>query len=140
MAEMKTKPTEVSVDAFLDKVTDDKTRKDCDILINLMEKVTGEKPVMWGSSIVGFGKYHYKYNSGHEGEICLTGFSPRKGNLSLYVLAGVEGQNDLLAKLGKYKAGKGCLYIKKLDDVDINVLETLIIKLVDFLKKKRGGK
>jgi Domain of unknown function (DU1801) len=140
MAEMKTKPTEVSVDAFLDKVTDDKTRKDCDILINLMEKVTGEKPVMWGSSIVGFGKYHYKYNSGHEGEICLTGFSPRKGNLSLYVLAGVEGQNDLLAKLGKYKAGKGCLYIKNLDDVDINVLETLIIKLVDFLKKKRGGK
>lgn len=91
---------------------------------------------MWGPSIVGFGKYHYKYDSGHEGEICLTGFSPRKRNISLYVLAGFPGQADLLKKIGKHKAGKGCLYIKKLEDVNVSILESLIEQSVDFLKKK----
>ncbi|MDF2433079.1 MAG: hypothetical protein JWP44_2710 [Mucilaginibacter sp.] len=135
MTEMKTKPTEVSVETFLEK-TDNKTREDCNKLIDLMERITGEKPKMWGPSIIGFGQYHYKYASGHQGDICLTGFSPRKGNLSLYLLAGFEGQADLLSRLGKHKAGKGCLYIKKLEDVDMVVLENLVVKSIDSIQKK----
>jgi Domain of unknown function (DU1801) len=136
MAEAKTKPTEQPVETFLDTVSGDKVRDDCRAIIQLMKKVTGEKPRMWGPSIVGFGSYHYKYESGHEGDICLTGFSPRKQNLSLYVLAGFPGQEALLKKLGKYKAGKGCLYVKKLEDIEVGVLETLIKMSVDFLKMK----
>ena len=139
MAEVKTKLTEQTIESFLDKIPDEKARNDCYTITRLMEKVTGEKPKMWGTAIIGFGQYHYKYDSGREGDICLTGFSPRKGNLSLYVLAGSEGQEELLAKLGKHKTGKGCLYIKKLDDVDINVLESLIIRSFDLLKKKHPG-
>jgi hypothetical protein len=139
MAAVKTKPTEQTIKSFLDKVPDEKARNDCYTLIRIMEKVTGEKPKMWGPAIIGFGQYHYKYDSGREGDICLTGFSPRKGSLSLYVLAGFKGQEELLAKLGKHKIGKGCLYIKKLDDVDINVLERLIIRSFEFLKKKHAG-
>lgn len=111
-------------------------RDDCYALIQLMEKVTGEKAKMWGPAIIGCGQHHYKYDSGHEGDICLTGFSPRKANLTLYVLAGSPGQEELLQKLGKHKAGKGCLYVKKLDDVDMDILESLIKQSVDFLKKK----
>jgi Domain of unknown function (DU1801) len=140
MAEQKTKQTEQSVEGFLEKVADEKVRRDCFTIIKLMQKVTGLPPKMWGPAIVGFGKYHYKYESGHEGDICVTGFSPRKANLSLYVLAGFPGQDDLLNKLGKHKTGKGCLYIKKLDDVDVDILETLIKKSFDFMKKKHGGK
>jgi hypothetical protein len=136
MADVKTKPTAINAASFLDKIADEKVRKDCDVLIQMMEKATGEKPLMWGPSIIGFGKYHYKYDSGYEGDICLTGFSPRKGNLSLYVLAGFEGQSALLSKLGKHKAGKGCLYIKKLEDVNLDVLESLVKQSVDFLSKK----
>jgi hypothetical protein len=136
MAENKTKPTEQTVEGFLDKTTDPKALNECFTLINMMEKAVGEPPKMWGPSIIGFGRYHYKYDSGREDEICLTGFSPRKGNLSLYVLNGFPGQAGLLAKLGKHKAGKGCLYIKKLDDVDLDVLERLVNESVDFLKKK----
>ncbi|HEY4322409.1 MAG TPA: DUF1801 domain-containing protein [Mucilaginibacter sp.] len=133
---MKTKPTEVNVESFLDKLTDENARNDSFKLIQLMEKVIGEKAKMWGLSIVGFGKYHYKYDSGHEGEICLSGFSPRKGNLSLYVLAGFPGQEDLLARLGKHKAGKGCLYLKKLDDVNLDILESLVKQSADYTRKK----
>jgi len=135
MAEVKTKPNEASVDEFLTR-TDDGTRKDCYTLINLMEKVTGEKAKMWGPAIIGFGQYHYKYASGHEGDICKIGFSPRKGNLSLYVLAGAEGQNALLEKLGKYKAGKGCLYVKKLSDINIEVLESMAKNTMKYLEDK----
>lgn len=135
MAEQKTKPTEQSVESFLDQVADEKVRDDCYELINLMKKVTGSEPKMWGPSIIGFGEYHYKYDSGHEGDSCLTGFSPRKQNISLYVMPGFE-HTDLQDKLGKYKAGKGCLYIKKLDDVDRKVLEGLIKQSVEFLRKK----
>ena len=138
MAEMKTKPNEASVDDFLTK-TDDDTRKDCYTLINLMEKVTGEKPKMWGPAIIGFGQYHYKYASGHEGDICKVGFSPRKGKLSLYVLAGAEGQHALLEKLGKHKAGKGCLYIKKVSDIDLGVLESMIRNTMRHLESKFGA-
>jgi len=139
MAEAKTKPTEKSVDSFIATVEDDKVRADCYAIINLMEKVTGEKPKMWGPAIIGFGKYAYKYESGHSGEICLIGFSPRKANISLYGLSGFPGQIELLQKLGKHKTGKGCLYIKKLTDVDIDVLESIIKQSVNFLKKEHSN-
>jgi len=140
MVEQKTRPTEISVESFLDKVADEKVRDDCSSLIKLMKKVTGSKPKMWGPSIVGFGSYHYKYESGHEGYSCLTGFSPRKGNISLYVMGATTEQSDLLKKLGKHKAGKGCLYVKKLGDIDTAVLEKLVEKSVSSLKKKYPDK
>jgi len=136
MAEPKTIPTKQSVAAYLDQIKDQQVREDCLSLSNLMKTLTGSQPQMWGPNIVGFGKYHYKYPSGHEGEICLIGFSPRKENISLYVLAGFIGQAELLDTLGKHKAGKGCLYIKKLKDINMNVLESLIKQSIDFLRKK----
>jgi hypothetical protein len=136
MSEAKTKLTEKSVDSFLETITDQYVRNDCRSIISLMENITGEKAKMWGPAIIGLGKYNYKYDSGHSGEICLTGFSPRKANITLYVLAGFPGQDELLQKLGKYKTGKSCLYIKKLSDINIDVLEYLIKQSVDFLKKK----
>ena len=139
MAEQKTKPTEQSVSNFLDTIENEQVRDDCYALVKLMKKITGAEPKMWGPSIIGFGKYHYKYDSGHEGDSCLTGFSPRKQNISLYVMLGIMDNEDLLKKLGKHKAAKGCLYIKKLDDVDIAVLEKLIKRSVDTLRKKYPG-
>ena len=136
MTEVKTKPTEISADSFIATIEDDKVRADCYTIINLMENITGEKPKMWGPAIIGFGKYTYKYESGRSGEICITGFSPRKANITLYVLAGFPGQEELLQKLGKHKSGKGCLYIKKLDDVKVDVLESLIKESIKFLKEK----
>jgi len=139
MAEQKTKPTEQTVANFLDGVADENVRKDCFDLVRLMEKATAFPPVMWGGSIVGFGQYHYKYESGHEGYSCLAGFSPRKQNISLYVM-GFENRQTLLDKLGKYKAGKGCLYIKKLSDVDSQVLEQLVKESAAYLQKKYPNK
>jgi uncharacterized protein DUF1801 len=124
MAEQKTKPTTASVDAFLAKVPSEKMRQDSYALVKIMKRVTGDDPVMWGPSIVGFGGYHYKYDSGHEGDMCITGFSPRKAAISLYVLAGYPGQTELLKRLGKHKAAVGCLYINKLDDVDLECWRT----------------
>ena len=138
--EAKTKKTEQSVDSYLEAIADPSVKEDCKTLIGLMQKVSGHPPKMWGPSIIGFGSYHYKYDSGHEGDICMVGFSPRKSNLSLYVLAGAPGQTDLLQKLGKHKAGKGCLYVKKLEDVDQDVLESLIKKGIDHIKTKFGKK
>ncbi len=140
MAEQKTKPTDQSVESFLDKVPDEKVRDDCYTIIKLMKKATGSTPKMWGPAIIGFGKYHYKYDSGHEGDACLTGFSPRKPNITLYVMANFASREDLLKKLGKHKASKACLYIKKLEDVNVTVLEQLIKKSVDFIKKKYPDK
>lgn len=140
MAEPKTKPTQQSVQDFLDKIENEQVRDDCYTLIKLMKKATGSEPKMWGPSIVGFGKYHYKYDSGHEGDSCLTGFSPRKQNISLYVMPGIMDNQDLLKDLGKHKAAKGCLYIKKLDDVNMNVLEKLVKRSVETLKKKYPAK
>lgn len=136
MAEQKTKPTQVSVASFIDNIASEQVRDDCRELVKLMKKVTGMPPKMWGPSIVGFGQYHYKYDSGHEGDSCLTGFAPRKGKISLYVMCGLEQQQDLLKKLGKHQAAKGCLYIKKLKDVDTAVLEKIIKGCVDDLKKR----
>lgn len=126
MSELKTKPTEASVEEFLQGLADPKQRADCLTMLKLMTEVTKTKPRMWGSSIVGFGDYHYKYPSGGEGDWFLTGFSPRKGNLTLYIMAGFDGYADLLAKLGKYKTGKSCLYIKRLEDVDLATLKKLV--------------
>jgi len=125
MAENKTKPTTVSVPEFLD-ACDEVRRADAKALASLMQKVTGHEPTMWGPSIVGFGSYHYTYESGHEGDMLVVGFSPRKAANVLYGAIGFEGAEALLAKLGKHTTGKGCLYIKKLADVDVKVLEALL--------------
>jgi len=130
MAENKTKATRVSPTAFIKKVANEQQRKDAKELIAMMQKITGEPPKMWGSSIIGFGTCHYVYDSGREGDICLMGFSPRKPNLVLYIGAALQDES-LTSKLGKYKTGKGCLYIKRLDDVDRRVLRTLIAKAVE---------
>lgn len=135
-AELKTKETKASVEAFLDKQPE-AVAADCRAIIKLMSKATGEEPKMWGPAIVGFGRYHYKGASGREGEWMITGFSPRKVNLSLYILSGLDKETALLAKLGKHTTGKGCLYIKKLADVDMKVLERLIVKGVKGMEKLR---
>ena len=133
MAELKTKPTEVSVDDFLKGVEHPRRAEDARTLLALMRRITGKRPKMWGPSIVGFGSYRYKYASGREGEWFLTGFAPRKRNLTLYIMAGFENYDSLLADLGKYKTGKSCLYINKLEDVDIPTLRELIRQSVTHL-------
>ena len=136
MAEQKTKPTKASVSAFLKAVENPVRRADAKTVKALMERITGWKAKMWGPSIVGFGQYHYKYDSGHEGTSIVTGFSPRKANLVIYIMPGYVDYGPLMAKLGKHKTGKSCLYINKLADVDLKVLETLIRKSVAYMKKK----
>lgn len=126
MAELKTQPHEGSVEAFLNGVEDDGKREDAFALLKLMEEVTGEAATMWGDSIVGFGSYHYRYASGREGDWFLTGFSPRKRNLTLYIMAGFHRYDALLEKLGKFKTGKSCLYVNRLGDVDLDVLRELV--------------
>ncbi len=128
MAENKTKATNVSVESYLSSIEGESRRKDCEVLTKLMSKVTKQEPKMWGTSIVGFGSYHYKYESGREGDAPLAGFSSRKGDITLYLASGFPGQEELLAKLGKHKTGKGCLYIRKLSDVDLKTLEQLIVE------------
>jgi len=126
MAEMKTKPTNESVKDFLNKISDEERRADCFQVAKIMEEITGEKPKMWGPSIVGFGSYHYKYDSGREGDWPVTGFSPRKKDLTLYIMMGFEKHADLMEKLGKHSSSKSCLYIKRLSDVHIPTLKKLI--------------
>ena len=130
MTEIKTKPTTMSVPTFLDACTDEARRTDAKTLAKLMQRVTGNKPAMWGPSIIGFDSYHYSYESGREGDMPIVGFSPRKAANVLYGTIGFDGAEALLAKLGKHTTGKGCLYIKKLADVDMKVLETLLKKAV----------
>lgn len=126
MAELKTKPTEESPSKFLKGIEDDQKRLDCLELLSVMEDITSKKPKMWGKSIVGYGQYHYKYDSGREGDYFVTGFSPRKQNLTIYIMLGFSRYERLMSKLGKYKTGKSCLYIKKLDDIDRGLLIELI--------------
>lgn len=125
MAEIKTRPTQVTVDDFIAAVENAARREEAKAVCAMMERVIGEPPQMWGPSIIGFGSYHYKYDSGHEGTMCRLGFSPRKAQLVLYILTGAAGENERLAKLGKHKTGKSCLYINKLADVDMTVLEDM---------------
>jgi hypothetical protein len=139
MAENKTKVTEASVEKYLSAIEDDARRKDCEALARLMTRTTKMPAKMWGASIVGFGSYHYKYESGREGDSCLTGFSSRKGDISVYGMASSSGQEELLSRLGKHRMGKGCLYIRKLSDVDLKVLEQLIVGSVAERKQRYGG-
>ena len=135
MAENKTQPTQVPVGNYLAAITDDTRRHDCEVLVQLMSRVTGAPAVMWGDSIVGFGRYHYKYASGREGDAPLCGFSSRKGDISLYLTPCEGPQQALLAALGRHKMGKACLYIRRLSDVDFGVLEQLV---VDSVKTTRA--
>ena len=133
MSELKTQKHDGSVAAFLNSVENDRKRSDSFTLLELMQEVTGAEAAMWGSSIVGFGSYHYTYASGREGDWFVAGFAPRKQNLTLYIMAGFDGYETLLARLGKHKTGKSCLYINKLADVDMAVLRELVQRSVDHM-------
>lgn len=135
MAELKTKKNDQSVEKFLNIVTDPSKREDCFEIMKLMQEVTQEEPRMWGDSIVGFGDYHYKYKSGREGDWFLIGFSPRKRNLTLYIMSGFTKYEEILRKLGKHKTGKSCLYINKLSDVNKETLTQLATESVKFVKE-----
>jgi hypothetical protein len=138
MAENKTKPTKASVTAFLNKIKDRQVRDDCFVILEMMQKITKLEPVMWGSAIVGFGTYHYIYESGREGDMILIGFSPRKQNISLYLMGGLKIVEDELPKLGKHKVGGGCLYIKSLVDVNAAVLKRICTKAFKEALLKKG--
>ena len=136
MSEPKTKQHGGDVNAFLDSVENPRRREDARRVLELMREVTGEPPKMWGASIVGFGSYHYKYASGREGNWMITGFSPRKQNLTVYIMPGFSQFADLLARLGKHKHSKSCLYLNKLDDVDLEILAELVRESVEVMKAR----
>ncbi|WP_163400329.1 DUF1801 domain-containing protein [Flavobacterium fluviatile] len=135
MAKNKTTETESSVVDFINSVGDEAKRKDAFELLEIMKNVTGFEPKMWGPGIIGFGNYHYKYESGHEGNAPLAGFSPRKDAISLYLNSSFENKEELLSKFGKHKAGKGCIYIKKLTDINLEILKTMISTSVKEIQK-----
>ena len=138
MAELKTQKNDGDIEIFLNSVTHDKRRADAFQVLELMKEVTGEAPKMWGDSIVGFGSYHYTYASGREGDWFLAGFSPRKQNLTLYIMSGFDEYDDLMARLGKFKTGKSCLYINKLEDVDQDVLKELVKKSTEHMAQSNS--
>ncbi len=135
VAELKTKVNKGSVDKFIKSITDERVQKDSFKLIEVMQQATRSEPKMWGASIIGFGSYHYKYASGREGDWFLTGFSPRKQNLTLYIMSGFDEYDVLLKKLGKHTTGKSCLYIKRLADVDMKALRELVTKSVKSMQR-----
>lgn len=137
-AKNKTTENEASVDEFLNSVKDETKRADCLRVNALMKEISGEEPKMWGTSIVGYGNYHYKYESGREGDFMKVGFSPRAQNVTLYIMPGFGRYEDLMSKLGKYKTGKSCLYVKKLADVDEEVLKDLITESYAYMTNKYG--
>jgi len=136
MAELKTKPTKASVEEYLDTIEDPRRRADCAAISALMKRVTKCEPKMWGPSIVGFGSYHYKYKTGHEGDACLAGFSFRKPEIVVYIAEAFESREELLRQIGKHRTGKVCLYIKRLSDIDVGVLEKLVKASVAEMRKK----
>ncbi len=138
MATLKTQKNTASVDEFLNTVEDPEKQADCRKLAELMQNATGDLPTMWGNAIVGFGSYHYRYESGREGDWFLVGFSPRKQELSVYIMPGFSRYDDLMKRLGKHKTGKSCLYIKRLADIDIDVLEKLIQASVKHMRRQYG--
>lgn len=140
MAELKTKPNDASVEEFIGRIADERRLADARALLALLRKITGEEPRMWGPSIIGFGAYHYKYATGHEGDCPVAGFSPRKRNFSLYLTCDIQQHADLLEKLGKHKTGKGCLYINRLEDIHLPTLEKLVKRSVRDLKKSSAAK
>ena len=131
---LKTKVNDSSVNEFLDKVENDQRREDSYCVLDLMREVTSCEPKMWGTAIIGFDEYTYKYASGHTGEWMAVGFSPRKQNLSIYIMSGFKKQDGLMKKLGKFKTGKSCLYVNKLEDIDLNILKELILHSVEYVK------
>ena len=139
MAELKTKKNTADVGAFLDGIDDEKRREDCRAVVALMAEVTGEPPAMWGDSIIGFGSFHYKYPTGREGDWMATGVSPRKQSLTIYVMTGFPRHEALMKKLGRYKTGKSCLYVKKLEDVDTEVLRELIRESYERVSRGEYG-
>lgn len=136
MAELKTKKTDASVEAFLDGVADPRRREDARVVLELMKRITGEGPKMWGPGIVGFGSYTYTYASGQTGDWPIAGFSPRKQALTLYLMPGFEKDADLMKRLGKHKTGKSCLYLNRLADVDASVLEELVRRSVERMRNR----
>jgi len=136
MAENKTKPTDQSVKAFINALDDEQKIADSNALIDLMKKETGCEPKMWGSSIIGFDQYHYKYKSGREGDFLKVGFSPRKREFSIYLMCRFDNNEDLMKKLGKHKTGKSCLYVKRLEDIDMDVLRELVKESIRFVDEK----
>lgn len=136
MAENKTKPSKESVHAFLARIQNLQLRKDCLSILKLMQTISRSQPVMWGSSIIGFGSIHYVYESGREGDMPVIGFSPRKQNISIYLMCGFDNIKNELSKLGKYKTGGGCLYIKSLGDVNVVVLKQIIVKAFKGRERK----
>lgn len=137
MAELKTRPETTSVPAFLASIADENRRRDCESIAALMQEITGAEPVMWGASIVGFGCYHYRYESGREGDWMLVGFSPRKKDITLYLMAGFNRFPELMQRLGKHKTGKSCLYVRKLEDLDGTVLRELVRGSVEAMAEQR---
>ena len=137
MAELKTKENDADVLDFVNRIENDKRKQDSIALLDIFKEVLDKEPKMWGPSIVGYGSYQYKYPTGREGEWFLSGFSPRKQNMTLYIMAGFSEYDDLMSKLGKYKIGKSCLYINKLEDVDIDVLKTLIRESASYIANKK---
>lgn len=138
MSENKTKPTSANAAEFLAAIGDDQRRADCRALSGIMQEITGEPAVMWGAGIVGFGSCHYRYESGREGDWAVAGFSPRKGDISVYLMAEAPEQAELLSRLGRHKMGKACLYIRKLADVDVAVLAQLVADSVAEVKRRHG--
>jgi hypothetical protein len=136
MAELKTKKTKASVAAFIGSIPDETRRKDCRAVVKLMQSITGRKPAIWGTSIVGFGDYHYRSESGREGDWFYLGFSPRSKELTIYTMGRLEANRDLLDKLGKIKTRGSCLYIRKLEDVNLKILEKLLVRAVKALKSR----
>ncbi len=134
--ELKTKATPVIVDQFIDAVADERQRDDAKKIAAMMERLSGHKPRMWGPSMIGFGQYHYQYASGHEGDMARIGFSPRKGQTVLYITDGYTKYADLMARLGKHKTGRSCLYIKRLSDIDEAVLEQLCVESLKWMAEK----
>ena len=133
-SENKTKPTDVSPAEFIASVEHDRRREDAEVLLKWFEDVTGYAPKMWGPSLIGYGRYHYKYDSGREGDMLVTGFSPRKANLVMYIMPGYRDMGEKLARLGKHKLGKSCLYINKLADIDMDVLREIVEDGVAYMK------
>lgn len=136
MAQLKTVRTDARVDDFIDGIESEGRRGDCRTVLDIMRRVTGGEPAMWGESIVGFGSYHYTYDTGREGDWFLAGFSPRRQNLTLYVMAGLGRWQPLMARLGKHTTGKSCLYVRKLSDIDLEVLEELVSASVAHMRKR----
>tara|TARA_R110000868_G_scaffold383578_7_gene650683 strand:+ start:35542 stop:35967 length:426 start_codon:yes stop_codon:yes gene_type:complete len=136
MSENKTKPTKLSVGDYLNAIDNPQRKEDCWAIHDLMKKITGKTPRMWGTSMVGFGSYHYKYESGREGDMFVTGFSNRKNAITMYIMGGFKKHGDLLEKVGPHKTGKSCFYIKRLSDMDIDVLSILISESIKAVEKK----